>query len=341
VRLQKFRTRITDLLGIRHPILCGGLGPRVSDARYVAAIVNAGGMGFIVGAGFPDPDEFREELRTCRELVGGKNFGVNLYISRQEGGVERVRRQIRILMDEKVGCVETAGASPEAVVPLMKEAGIKVLHKVPAVRYAHTAARMGVDAVIVVGNECGGHPGIYQIGSIVQAAQAPREIGLPVVIGGGIGTGRQLAGVLAMGADAITMGTRMLVAKELWIHCAVKAQVVAGDGTESVVVKTAIRDHHRVLRNESAEAVMALDREQVTEFEKFRPHVMGALAHNAYVTGDTRKGMIDYGHAAVFADAVRPVESIFDEIIDDAVLASSRLSQLMTETLPREDHQAR
>jgi NADH:quinone reductase (non-electrogenic) len=337
VRPQIFRTRITELLGIRHPILCGGLGPRVSDARYVAAIVNAGGMGFIVGAGFPDPDEFREELRVCRELVGGKNFGVNLYISRQEGGVERVKQQIRILMDEKVGCVETAGASPEAVVPLMREAGIKVLHKVPAVRYAHTAARMGVDAVIVVGNECGGHPGIYQIGSIVQAAQAPREIGLPVVIGGGIGTGRQLAGVLAMGADAITMGTRMLVAEELWIHSAVKAQVVAGDGTESVVVKTAIRDHHRVLRNESAEAVMALDREQVTEFEQFRPHVMGALAHNAYVTGDTRKGMIDYGHSAVFADAVKPVESIFDEIIDDAVLASNRL---MAVTLPCADHQA-
>jgi NADH:quinone reductase (non-electrogenic) len=332
-----FRTRITELLGIRHPILCGGLGPRVSDARYVAAVVNAGGMGFIVGAGFPDSEEFRQELRTCRELVGAKPFGVNLYISRQAGGVERVKQQIQILIDEKVSCVETAGASPEAVVPLLKEAGIKVLHKVPAVRYAHTAARMGVDAVIVVGNECGGHPGVYQIGSIVQAAQAPSEIGLPVIVGGGIGTGRQLAGVLAMGADAVTMGTRMLVADELWIHPAVKAKVIAGDGTESVVVKSAIRDHHRVLRNESAEAVMELDREQVTEFERFRPHVMGSLTHHAYVTGDTRKGMIDYGHAAVFADAVRTVEAIFDEIIDDAMLASNRLNRLMTETLTHED----
>ena len=330
MRPQLFRTRITDLLGIRHPILCGGLGPRVSDANYVAAVVNAGGMGFIVGAGFPDPEEFREQLRICRELAGAGTFGVNLYISRQAGGVDRVKQQIRMLIDEKVRCVETAGASPEAVVPLLKEAGIKVLHKVPAVRYAHTAARMGVDAVIVVGNECGGHPGIYQIGSIVQAAQAPREIGLPVVIGGGIGTGRQLAGVLAMGADGIIMGTRMMVAEELWIHPEVKAKVVAGDGTESVVVKSAIRDHHRVLRNESAEAVMSLDREQVTDFERFRPHVMGALAHHAYVSGDTRMGMIDYGHAAVFADAVKRVEAIFDEIIDDAALAANRLSTLRT-----------
>jgi NAD(P)H-dependent flavin oxidoreductase YrpB (nitropropane dioxygenase family) len=329
MRPQIFRTRITDMLGIRHPILCGGLGPQVSDARYVAAIVNAGGMGFIVSAGFPDPDEFRDQVRTCRDLVEGKPFGVNLYISRQAGGVERVKQQIDILIEEQVSCVETAGASPEAIVPLLKEAGIKVLHKMPAVRYAHTAVRMGVDAVIIVGNECGGHPGVYQIGTIVQAAQAPAELDLPVVIGGGIGTGRQMAGVLAMGADAIIMGTRMMVAEELWIHPEVKAKVVAGDGSESVVVKTAIRDNHRVLRNESAEAVVALDRQGITDFEQFRPHVMGALAHNAYVTGDTRKGMIDYGHAAIFADAVKPVEAIFDEMIDDAVNAARRLDGLM------------
>lgn len=316
------------MLGIRHPILCGGLGPQVSDARYVSAIVNAGGMGFIVASGFPDPDEFREQLKTCRRLVEGKPFGVNLYISRQSGGVERVKQQIDILIEEQVSCVETAGASPEPVVPLLKEAGIKVLHKMPAVRYAHTAVRMGVDAVIIVGNECGGHPGVYQIGTIVQAAQAPAELDLPVVIGGGIGTGRQMAGVLAMGADAIIMGTRMMVAEELWIHPDVKAKVVAGDGSESVVVKTAIRDNHRVLRNESAEAVVGLDRQGITDFEQFRPHVMGSLAHNAYVTGDTRKGMIDYGHAAIFADAVKPVEAIFDEMIDDALAACQRMNRL-------------
>lgn len=329
MRRQTFRTRITDLLGIRHPILCGGMGPRVADARYVAAVVNAGAMGFIVGGGYPDPDEFRAEVRLCRELTGGKPFGVNLYISRQAGGLDRVRRKIDILIEERVACVETAGASPEPVVPRLREAGVKVLHKVPAVRYAHTAARFGVDAVIVVGNECGGHPGIYQIGTIVQAAQAPRELKLPVVIGGGIGTGAQLAAVLAMGADAVILGTRMLVADELWIHDDIKARVVAGDGSESVVVKTAIRDHHRVYRNASAEAVMELDRQGVTDFEQFRPHVMGTLAQRAYETGDGSRGMLDYGHAAVFADARKPVEAIFDEMIDDALAATSRLNGLL------------
>jgi NAD(P)H-dependent flavin oxidoreductase YrpB (nitropropane dioxygenase family) len=328
MRPALFRTRITEMLGIRHPILAGGLGPQVSDARYVAAVVNAGGMGFIVAAGFPDADEFRAQLRRCRELTQGRPFGVNLYISRQEGGVDRVRRQIDILVEEGVACVETAGASPEPVVPLLKQAGVKVLHKVPAVRYALSAVRLGVDAVIVVGNDCGGHPGIYGIGSIVQAAHAAQVIDLPIVIGGGIGTGRQLAAVLAMGADAVLMGTRMLVTEELWIHPTTKDLVVNGDGTESVVVKKALRDHHRVFRNASAEAALALDDAKVTDFEQYRPHVMGALAHQAYVSGDTRTGMLDYGPAAVFADVVESAEAIFDRLIDDARTASERLSAL-------------
>lgn len=332
MRPALFRTRITEMLGIRHPILAGGLGPKVSDARYVAAVVNAGGMGFIVAAGFPDADEFRGQLRRCRELTQGKGFGVNLYISRQEGGVDRVRRQIDILVEEGVSCVETAGASPEPVMPLLKQAGIKVLHKVPAVRYALSSVRLGVDAVIVVGNDCGGHPGIYGIGSIVQAAHAAQVIDLPIVIGGGIGTGRQLAAVLAMGADAVLMGTRMLVTEELWIHPATKNLVVNGDGTESVVVKKAIRDHHRVFRNASAEAALALDDAKVTDFEQYRPHVMGALAHQAYVSGDTRTGMLDYGPAAVFADAVESAEAIFDRLIDDARTASERLGALELRT---------
>jgi NADH:quinone reductase (non-electrogenic) len=325
MRPASFRTRITELLGIRHPILAGGLGPKVSDARFVAAVVNAGGMGFIVGAGFPEPAEFRSQLAQCRELTHGKPFGVNLYISRQEGGVDRVKRQIDILVEEGVACVETAGASPEPIVALLKQAGIKVLHKVPAVRYAQSVARLGVDGVIVVGNDCGGHPGIYGISSMVQAAHAAQVIDLPLVIGGGIGTGRQLAAVLAMGADAVLMGTRMMVTEELWIHPSAKELVVRGDGTESVVVKKAIRDHHRVYRNTSAEAALALDDAKVTDFEQYRPHVMGKLAHQAYLSGDTRSGMLDYGPAAVFADAIESAEVIIDRLVDDALAATARL----------------
>lgn len=328
MRRQFFKTRITEMLGIRHPILCGGMGPGVSDARYVAAVVNAGGMGFIVAAGFPDPEEFRAQLRKCRELTSGKGFGVNLYISGQANAAERLQEQVRILAEEEVLCVETSGGSPEAVLPALQEAGIKVLHKVPAVRYARSVARLGVDAVIVVGNDCGGHPGIYGISSMVQAAHAPRAVSLPLVIGGGIGTGSQLAATLMMGADAVLMGSRMLVSEELWIHRDYKDRLVQSDGTESVVVKTGLRQHHRVLNNDSAKSVAALDAAGASDFERYRPHVMGTLTTQAYLTGDSRLGMLDYGPSVVFANAVQSVEAIFDEVLDDAQRAMGRLESL-------------
>lgn len=329
MREQVFRTRITDLLDIRHPILCGGMGPGVSDAAYVAAVVKAGGMGFIVSSSASGDHEWvKDEIRACRAALGGRGFGVNLYISRLAGGVERVLALIPFLADNGVTCVETAGASPEPIVPVLKEAGIKVIHKVPAVKYAHTAVRIGVDAVIVVGADCGGHPGTLLISTMVQAPHAAREIALPLVVGGGIGTGSQLAAALAMGADGVVMGTRMMVAQELWIHDAYKQRMVESDGTGSVVVKKILRDHHRVLDNDSAKAVLALEDEKVTDFEAYRPHVHGGLAREAYRTGDPAKGMLDFGPAAVFAEAVEPVEAIFDGLIDGAQRAAARLSGL-------------
>jgi NADH:quinone reductase (non-electrogenic) len=329
MREPLFRTRLTELLGIRHPILCGGMGPAVSDARYVAAVVNAGAMGFIVSAGWGNDSEgLREQVRECRRLTGAKPFGVNLYVSRQPGGLERARAHVDVLRDEGVACVETAGASPEPLLPALREAGIKVLHKVPAVRYAISASRLGVDAIIVVGAECGGHPGIYQIGTMVQAAHAPTVLDVPVIVGGGIGTGTQLAAALAMGADGVVLGTRMLVAEELWIHRDYKEFVMRADGTESVVVKKALRDHHRVFHNESARAVLELDDRRETDFEAYRAHVTGTLTRAAYATGDPSQGMLDFGHAAVFADRIEPVESIIDRLIDDAATAHARLDRL-------------
>ncbi|WP_208867004.1 nitronate monooxygenase [Bradyrhizobium sp. AS23.2] len=326
------KTRITELLGIRHPILCGGLGPGVSDGKYVAAVVNAGCMGFIVATSPADEDWLEHQIAMCRSLVGGKGFGVNMYISKLAGGADRMRKLIPLLADNGVTCVETAGASPDAILPALREAGIVVIHKVPAVRYAHTAARVGVDAVTVVGADCGGHPGTFLIGTMVQTAHAARDISLPLVVGGGIGTGSHIAAALAMGADAVVLGTRMMVSEELWVHPSYKEHIAQLDGTQSVVVKKLLRDHHRVLNNESARDVLALENAGSADFEDYRPHVVGALAHNAYSTGDLRQGMLDFGPAAVFANKVQSVEAIVDELIDEALAASQRLDKLRVVT---------
>lgn len=325
MRPQVFRTRITDLLGIRHPILCGGL-MWLADARYVAAVVNAGGMGFVVAAPYPDPERFRDELRLCRELTAGAAFGVNLSISRQLSTEAQLKRHVGIVLEEGIRFVETSGSSPEPILPALREAGIVVIHKVPAVRYAVSAERAGVDAVIIVGAECGGHPGTYMIGSMVQAADGPRRLRVPCVIGGGIGTGRQLLGTLAMGADGILMGSRMLVASELSAHPDYKAHIAAGDGTESRVVMQVFRNHHRVLDNDAARAVAALEARKVEDFAAYAEHVRGTDTRHAYASGDLRRGMIDYGQSVCFAEKEQSVEAIFDEIIDDALAARDRLA---------------
>lgn len=334
MRSAQFRTRITELFGIRHPIVCGGL-MWLADARYVAAVVNAGGMGFITAVTFPDPERFRDELRLCRELTGGKPFGVNISMSSQPDRLDRSLPHVKVLCEEGVRFVETAGSRPEILLPHLKDAGITVMHKVPALRYAVSADRTeGIDALCLIGAEAGGHPGTYMVGTMVQAALAPRRLTKPLVVGGGFGTGSQLVAALAMGADAVLLGSRMCVAEEIGAHDAYKRRLVAGDGTESRVVMQTFRGHHRVLDNESARAVLALEATGNSDFEAYRPHVDGQVVRAAYDSGDTRTGMIDWGQSVAFADAIEPVEAIFDRILDDAGEALRTLERVRAVDLP-------
>jgi nitronate monooxygenase len=257
VRPPLFRTRITDLFGIRHPILCGGF-IWLADAAYVAAVVNAGGMGFITALSFPDSaEDFRREIRKCRALTKG--------------------------------------------VGALKDAGCVVIHKVPAVRYALSAEKMGVDAITVVGGEAGGHPGIFMIGSMVQAALAADAIKLPLAVGGGMGTGRHLVTALALGADAMLLGSRMLCASEIWAHSRYKERIVAASELDNRVVMKIFRHIHRVLDNDTARAVDDLETRGTTDFESYRELVNGRVTRRAYKTGDWSQGMLDLGPAGAFA----------------------------------------
>ncbi len=287
--LPKIRTRLTDLLGIEHPILCGGL-MHLSDAHYVAAVVNAGAMGFISALTFPDPKQLGDEIQKCRDLAGDKPFGVNLYISPRQDANDRLEKLLTVVRDEKVAVVETAGGNPGPIVPFMKEAGIKVIHKVPAVRFALSAERAGVDAVSLVGAECGGHPGYMMVGSMVQAAEGPQKLSVPVILGGGIGHGSQLTAALAMGCDGVLMGTRMLVSSELQAHRNYKQRVVEGTGLDSIVVQSKLKNHHRVLDNQTEQAVLALENEGCENYDDYAHLLSGQLAKEAYASGNTAQG---------------------------------------------------
>lgn len=325
-----FETEITRLFGIRHPILCGGL-MWLATAPYVAAVAKAGGLGFISAKTFPDPDAFRNEIRTCRDAADGNPFGVNLYVSAQAEANAFLEGHVRILLDEGVRIVETAGNAPGPILPILKKAGCKVIHKASILRHAERAVRDGADAVTIVGMECGGHPGMDFIGSMVQAPLVASALPVPVVVGGGIGTGRQLVGALAMGAAGVLMGTRMLVSQEIWADAAYKERVVAADERASRLVLQTMRNTYRIMDNESAQAIADLEAAGVTDFEKYRPHVAGELQRKTYESGDTRYGLLSLGQAAVFADRVAPVADIFDDLLTDAKRAVARVDGCVIE----------
>lgn len=328
MRSPVFTTRITELFGIRHPILCGGL-LHLSNARYVAAVVNAGGMGFIGAWNFPKPEDFLAEVRKCRELTAGKPFGVNISVSRRPGVNEMLKPHVDIVIREGVRFVETSGSSPAHLIGPLHDAGIKVIHKVPSLRYALTAQREGVDAVTIVGAECGGHPGYMMTGTMVQAGMAAGKINVPLVLAGGIGTGDQIMGALAMGADGVLLGSRMLVAEELPSHPRYKQLVADGSGDESCIVMSSFKLHHRVLRNDAAERVLALEASGNRDIGAYSELIAGAQVRKAYETGDWAIGMLDYGQAVAFANQIQPVEAIFDELVEGLTRARDRVAGLL------------
>lgn len=325
MREQLFKTRITELFDIRHPILCGGL-IWLADARYVAAVVNAGGMGFITALSFPDdPEAFRNEVRKCRELTEGRPFGVCLPFTTRPGVNDRLVPYIRIIIDEGVRFIETSGASPKQFIGLLKDAGCTVIHKAPVIRHVLSAQRLGADAVTVIGGEAGGHPGPYMISTMVQSVLAAESLEVPLVIGGGMATGRHLVSALALGADGILMGSRMLAAREIWAHDQYKEKVIAATEFDNRVVMKIFRDNHRVFDNDTAKAVEELEQQGITDFEQYRPLVSGRLTRTAYQTGDTTHGLIDLGSGAAYVQRSESVEEIIDSIIDDAVATFARL----------------
>ena len=322
-----FHTRITELFGIDHPILCGGL-MWLADAAYVGAVVNAGGMGFITPRSFPTKEDYRDQLRKCREITGGKPFGVNIYVSARPETNEALGAFLDLAIEEGVAYVETAGYSPKAFMPRIKDAGMIVIHKCTTLRHAQSAVRAGVDAITILGAEAGGHPGMDMIGTMVQGALAPAALDVPVVLAGGMGTGRQLLAALALGADGMLMGSRMTVAEEIWAHDDYKHHVAETNQADTRVVMSIFNDNSRVLDNETARKVLALEAEGIDDFERYRPLVQGSNQRRAYETGDWRMGTPSMGQSCAFADDIKSVEAIFDEILVDASAHRDRLNTL-------------
>ena len=322
-----FKTRITELYGIRLPVIASGL-MWLATPEYVGAAVNAGLMGFMTAASFKNVDALRAGIRRCREITGGKPFGVNIMIRVSRDGTDRVTPLIDAVIEEGVRFVETAGNNTEAYIQRFKDAGIKVLHKVPGVRYAKKAESLGVDAVTVVGAEAGGHPGGEPVGTMVAAAAAARSIKIPLIVAGGLGTGEQLVAALALGADGVAMGTRFLVAEEVWADRRYKERLLAAKETDTTLLLQSMRNTQRALKTDHVAMIQQIEKDQPGDTAAILPHIMGTNAHAAYSSGEYEKAMLSCGQGVIFADKIEPFAAIVDRIEAEARAALARIDGL-------------
>ena len=253
------KTAITELFGIEHPIIQGGMH-FVGFAELAAAVSNAGGLGIVTGLTQKTPELLAKEIARCRDMTD-KPFGVNLTFL-PTFAAPPYPEYIAAIVEGGIKAVETAGRSPEAYMPALKAAGIKVIHKCTSVRHSLKAERIGCDAVSVDGFECGGHPGEDDIPNMILLPRAAEELKIPFVASGGMADGRSLVAALSLGATGMNMGTRFIATKEAPVHQNVKNALVAATELDTRLIMRSLRNTERVLRNANVDRLIEIEREK-------------------------------------------------------------------------------
>ena len=323
------RTRFTELVGIEHPIVQGGM-MWVGRAELAAAVSNAGGLGLLTALTQPSPDELRREIDRCRAMTD-KPFGVNLTILPSVSPPPYAEYR-KAIIDSGITIVETAGYKPQEHVDDFKAHGIKVIHKCTAVRHALSAERMGVDAISIDGFECAGHPGEDDIPGLVLIPAAADKVKIPMIASGGIGDGRGLAAALALGAEGINMGTRFCATVEAPIHDNIKQLLVSNDERATNLIFRTFHNTGRVAKNSVSDRVVALGGEPGAVFEDVRPLVSGAQGRTALETGDVDAGLIWAGQVQGLIHDIPTCQQLIDRIMHDAeTVIRGRLAGFLTQ----------
>lgn len=318
------RTRFTETFGVEHPIVQGGM-MWVGRAELVAAVANAGGLGFITALTQPTPDELRREIERTRELTD-KPFGVNLTIL-PSINPPPYEEYAKAIIDSGIKIVETAGSNPEPFLPAYREAGIKVLHKCTSVRHALKAERMGVDGVSIDGFECAGHPGEDDVPGLVLIPAAARALNIPIIASGGIADARGLVAALALGADGVNMGTRFLCTRESSIDQKVKEKIVANSERDTQLIFRTMRNTARVADNEISRKVVEIEKAGGT-FDDVRELVSGARGRRVFEEGDLDAGIWSVGLCQGLIHDIPTCAELITRMVDEAEeLIRARLAE--------------
>ncbi len=310
------KTKITELFGIQHPIIQGGMH-FVGLAELAAAVSNAGGLGLITGLTLRTPELLAKEIARCRAMTD-KPFGVNLTFLPTVSSPD-YPGYIRAIIDGGVKAVETAGNNPQKWMPILHEAGIKVIHKCTSVRHALKAEAIGCDAVSVDGFECGGHPGEDDVPNFILLPRAAESLKIPFVASGGMADGRSLVAALSLGADGMNMGTRFIATKEAPVHENVKQAIVAASELDTRLVMRPLRNTERVLHNAATDRLLAKERTLGAnlKFDDIMEEVAGVYPR-IMQQGDMEAGVWSCGMVAGLIHDIPSVKELIDRIMAQA-----------------------
>lgn len=316
-----FKSRVTEMLGIKYPIICGPMA-YVSQPEFVAAVSNADGFGIMAGIMYRTPDELRAAIKKTKSLTN-KPFAVNitmLPIAR----VINYEEYFIAALEEGAKIIETSGRSPEPYMKLMKDAGVITMHRATRTGDIKTAEEAGIDMVTILGTEAAGHPGQEEVGSIVRIPAAVNAVKIPVIAGGGIADARGFVAAMALGAEAVLMGTRFMVSKEAIIHDNAKQWMLGLKEADTILIMKSVKNASRVVRNSITEQVLDLENKGAP-FDQILPLVRGARGAAAFQTGQTENASITVGQCIGLINDIPSIKEIIEGIIRDAKPIMERL----------------
>jgi NAD(P)H-dependent flavin oxidoreductase YrpB (nitropropane dioxygenase family) len=309
------KTRVTELLGTRYPIIQGGM-MWVGRAELAAAVSNAGGLGILTALTQPTPDALADEIGRCRAMTD-QPFGVNLTIL-PSAVPPPYGAYLDVVIDSGIKVLETAGNSPREFIAKAKQAGVKIVHKCTSVRHALSAERNGVDAISIDGFECAGHPGEDDVGGLILFAVAAAKVKVPLIASGGIGDGRGMAAAFVLGAEGINMGTRFCATVEAPIHDNIKQMIVNKSERDTHLIFRTLHNTGRVLKNAISDEVVAKERRPGgVEFAEIHPLVAGARGRRALESGDIEAGLVWAGQVSGLIDDVPTCAELLQRIVRD------------------------
>lgn len=320
------QTKMTEILGIQHPIMQGGM-QHLGTPELAAAVSNAGGLGTINVTIYPELEDFRAAVRRLKSMTSNP-FAVNVSIPPDVNPGDKTGDYLRICAEESVGIIELAGGNPSPFAPIIKGYGMKLIIKMATLKHAKKAQSVGADLVTIVGYEVAGHPGMGELSSFVLADKVSHALDIPVMLGGGVADGYGLAGALSLGCAGVVMGTRFVASKEAVISDAHKQWIVDHNEGDTITCQRSIRNMVRVANTASAQACLEMEKQGAT-LQELMAVISGRNSKAAYQSGDVEKGLFPVGQTIGLIHDVKPCKEIIDEIMAQAEAQIARVSALV------------